>query len=152
MAANMDHLGKDLLVTPFFEATEWDSLDLSRQPADAVFLDEPTDFASAKGVENLQQALVLRLLTPLGTLKDLGHANYGSRLHELIGQENVEAAALQARAYVLQTIAQEKRVKEILSLEILPTTPDAPDRLRIFVRVLAVGGGDPVALGLEVGL
>lgn len=152
MAATMDHLGKDLLVTPFFEATEWDCLDLSRQPAGTIFLDEPADFAAAKGVENLQQALVLRLLTPLGTLKDLGHANYGSRLHELIGQENVAAAALRARAYVIQAIAQEKRVEKILSLEILPTTPDTPDRLRIFVRVLAVGGGDPVALGLEVGL
>jgi phage baseplate assembly protein W len=152
MATNMDHLGKDLLVTPFFEASEWDSLDLSRHPAGAIFLDEPTDLATARGVENLQQALVLRLLTPLGALKELGHANYGSRLHELIGAENVEAAALRARAYVLQAIAQEKRVAEILSLEILPITPDAPDRLRIFARVLAVGGGDPVALGLEVGL
>jgi phage gp46-like protein len=152
MAGNMDHLGRDLLVTPFFEATEWDSLDLSRHPAGTIFLDEPTDLATTRGVENLQQALVLRLLTPLGTLADLGHVNYGSRLHELIGAENVTAAALRARSYVLQAIAQEKRVAEILSLEILPTTPDAPHHLRIFVRVRAVGGGDPVALGLEVGL
>jgi phage gp46-like protein len=152
MVAEMEHLGKDLLVTPFFVADEWDTLDLTQYPAGNVYRDEPTDFAAARGVENLQQALILRLLTPLGSLKDLGHAAYGSRLHELIGEENVTAAQLRARAYVIQAIAQEKRVAKILSLDIAPMTADAPDRLRIFARVLAVGGGDPVALGLEIGL
>jgi phage gp46-like protein len=152
MTVEMEHLGKDLLVTPFFEADEWDRLDLILHPTGNVYRDEPADMAAARGVENLQQALILRLLTPLGSLKDLGHANYGSRLHELIGEENVTAVQLRARAYVIQAIAQEKRVAKILSLEIAPTAPDAPDRLRIHARVLAVGGGDPIALGLEVGL
>jgi len=152
MAVEMEHLGKDLLVTPFFVADEWDTLDIARHPPGSVYRDEAIDMAAARGVENLQQALILRLLTPLGSLKDLGHANYGSRLHELIGEENATAAQLRARAYVIQAISQEKRVEEILSLEISPTTSDAPDRLRIHARVLAVGGGEPVALGLEVGL
>ncbi|MBV7335205.1 hypothetical protein KFU94_44590 [Chloroflexi bacterium TSY] len=152
MAADLNHLGNDLLVIPFFQADEWDSLDLTRDPAGIIFLDEPTDLGAARGMENLQQALVLRLLTPLGSLKDLGHAKYGSRLHELIGTENVEAATLSARAYVIQAIAQEKRVEKVLSLEVLPTSADTPDRLRIVAYVLAVGGGDPVRLGLEVGL
>ena len=152
MTVEMEHLGKDLLVTPFFEADEWDTLDLTPLPAGNVYRDEPTDMAAARGVENLQQALILRLLTPLGSLKELGHANYGSRLHELIGEENVTAAQLRARAYVIQAIAQERRVEKILSLEIAPATADAPDRLRIHARVLAAGGGDPIALGLEVGL
>lgn len=152
MPVNMEQLGKDLLVTPFFVADEWDTLDLTTVPAGNVYLDEPTDIAATHGVETLQQALILRLLTPLGSLSDLGHANYGSRLHELIGEENVAAAQLRVRSYVIQAISQEKRVQEILSLDIEPVTADAPDRLRIFVRVLAVSGGDPVALGLEVGL
>jgi phage baseplate assembly protein W len=148
----LEHLDKDLLVTPFFRANEWETVDLTLRPAGNPYRDEPVDLAAAQGVENLQQALVLRLLTPLGSLRDLGHANYGSRLHELIGTENLDAARLQARAYVLQALAQEKRVQEILSLEIAPPTPVTVDRLLISVQVLAVAGGDPVTLGLEVQL
>lgn len=152
MAVYLEHLGKDLLMTPFFEADEWDSLDLSTNPAGSVYLDETVDIAATQGVETLQQALILRLLTPLGSLADLGHANYGSRLHELIGEENNDNARFRARSYIIQAIGQEKRVEKLLSLEIAPTAPDAPDRLHIFIRVQPKGGEDPVALGLEVGL
>jgi phage baseplate assembly protein W len=148
----LPHLGNDLLVTPFFQANEWDTVDLTQNPPGIPYRDETVDLALARGVENLQQALILRLLTPLGSLSDLGHAGYGSRLHELIGQENVKASRLRARAYVLQAIAQEQRVEKVLSLEIAPVTADAPDTLRIFARVQPVGGGDPVTLGLEIGL
>src|SRR5881394_1026881 len=83
----LPHLGNDLLVTPFFQANEWDTVDLTPNPPGIPYRDETVDLAMARGVENLQQALILRLLTPLGSLSDLGHAGYGSRLHELIGQE-----------------------------------------------------------------
>ncbi|MEX2262654.1 MAG: hypothetical protein WD696_11925 [Bryobacteraceae bacterium] len=146
------HLGNDLLVTPLFEADEWDTVDLTTRPRGMAYRDEPVDLEMARGVENLQQALILRLLTPQGSLRDLGHVEYGSRLHELIGRENVDASRLLARAYVLQAIAQERRVEKVLALEIAPVTADAPDRLRISARVQPVGGGDPIALGLEVGL
>jgi hypothetical protein len=88
----LPHLGNDLLVTPFFEADEWDVVDLTTNPPGTPYRDEPVDLGIARGVENLQQALILRLLTPLGSLRALGHATYGSRLHEVIGQENVTAA------------------------------------------------------------
>jgi phage gp46-like protein len=145
-------LGSDLLVTPFFEATEWDTVDLVTHPAAPLYRDELVDLARAQGGANLQQALILRLLTPLGSLRDLGHEGYGSRLHELIGNENVEAARIRARVYVLEALSQEQRVEKVLSFEIAPVTADAPGTLRITARVQPVGGGDPVALGLEVGL
>jgi len=152
MNRTLEHLGKDLLVTPFFRATDWDTVDLTLHPAGSPYRDEVIDLAVAEGAENLQQALVLRLLTPLGSLRDLGHANYGSRLHELIGTENLEAARLQARAFVIQALAQEKRIQEILALAVAPPTPVTVDRLLITLQVLAVSGGDPIALGLEVQL
>lgn len=152
MAVSLAFLGNDLLVTPFFEATEWDTVDLTLDPPGRVFLDEAIDIGLARGVQALQQSLVLRLLTPQGSLRDLGHGEYGSRLHELIGQENAEAARLRARSHVIQCLAQEPRIEKVLSLEVETPASDAADRLRIHVRVLAVGGGDPIALGLEVGL
>lgn len=148
----LPHLGNDLLVTPFFEANEWETVDLATNPRGTPYRDEPVDLALARGVENLQQALILRLLTPLGSLRDLGHESYGSRLHELIGQENVEASKLRARVHTLQAIAQERRIERVLSLEIATVTSNAPHTLRIVARVQPAGGGDPVSLGLEVAL
>ena len=144
-------LGRDLLLTPFFRADEWDVLDLERRPAGTPWRDEPVDLAVADDVEALRQALVIRLLTPKGTLTELGHAGYGSRLHELIGEQDGEVTRLRARLYVLEAIGQERRVEEVISLDISSSTA-APDRLFVNAQVKPVGRGDPVSLGLEVGL
>ncbi|HEX9001327.1 MAG TPA: DUF2634 domain-containing protein [Blastocatellia bacterium] len=149
----LPQLGSDLLVTPFYEADEWKTLDLDTKPA---ILDDGSaclDLARAEGVGALQQALILRLLTPLGSLTSLGHASYGSRLHELVGRENTRSTRLLARKYVLEALAQERRIqKTALTLEIAPPAAEAPDRLRIFIRVLVARTQDAISLGLEVGL
>src|SRR4051794_12538 len=108
-------LGRDLLVAPFLSATSWDALDLTPtgQGAD---LAAPVDLAAVEGIDALRQALLLRLLTPQGSLAALGHAEYGSRLHELVGTEFADAARLLARAFVLQALRQEQRVERVLAL------------------------------------
>ena len=149
MSGSFDPLGKDLLVAPLLSATEWDALDLT--PTDGgPGRTEPLDLAVASGPDSLRQALLLRLLTPQGALADLGHAEYGSRLHTLIGREMGEPARLMARAYVLAAVRQERRVAEVLSLEVTGPLLNAPDTLRIALSVRAVTGGDPITLGLEV--
>lgn len=145
-------LGKDLLLTPFFEATEWDQLDLTGDPRGRPYPTEPVDLDIAEGEEALRQALILRLLTPVGALSELGHAGYGSRLGELIGQENTETSRLRARAFVLQALAQERRVAQVLELRVGLPADGARDRIAISFRVQPVEGGSPLDLGLEVGL
>lgn len=146
------YLGRDLLVTPFFQATEWDQLDLLTQPRGVLYRDDRVDFDTAIGAGCLQQALVLRLLTPQGSLTNLAHPDYGSRLHELIGEINTAVTRARAKAFVLQALAQERRVAEVLAVDVLEPADGARDRLMIHASVLPKGGGDPVALGLEVGL
>ena len=152
MAESFDHLGRDLLLTPFFQATEWDALDLVARPAGRPYPDEPVDLGVARGEEALRQALILRLLTPRGALAELGHATYGSRLGELVGEPNTETNRLRARAFVLQALADEKRVAKVLDLRITLPADGAGDRIAVSFRVQPVGGGDPVDLGLELGL
>lgn len=143
-------LGTDLLVAPFLAATEWSALDLTMtDPGQDRSL--PVDLAAAPGIDCLRQALLLRLLTPLGALAELGHAEYGSRLHQLVGAENGDAARLLARAYVLQAVRQEKRVAEVTSLVVEGPDPARPDTLRIALSVRPAAGGDLVTLGLEIG-
>jgi len=148
-APGPEALGADLLVAPFLAATEWDALDLvSTDPGQDRSL--PIDLAAAPGVDCLRQALLLRLLTPLGALADLGHPDYGSRLYQLVGAERNDAARLAARLYVLQAVNQERRVAEVTSLIVERPDPTRPDALRISLSVRPVGGSDLVALGLEV--
>jgi phage baseplate assembly protein W len=146
------HLGSDLCLVPFFQAHSWQELDLVPHPAIAVYPGDSIDLEVAAGGDNLRQALILRLLTPIGSLRDLGHEGYGSRLHELVGERNTPQNRLLARSFVLQAVAQERRVAEILDLRVDDPTADAPDTLRIHLHVLPAGSADPIALGLEVAL
>ena len=73
--------------------------------------EEVVDLAVLSGRENLAQALILRLLTPRGSLAALGHAAYGSELHKLIGQLKTEELRNLCRAYVLDVVQQEPRVE-----------------------------------------
>jgi len=150
--AGFVHLGRDLLVAPFFQATEWDQLDLLTQPRGQLYLDDQVDFDVAEGPGCLQQALVLRLLTPQGSLAALAHPDYGSRLHLLIGEIDSAVTRARAKAYVIEALAAERRLEKTLAVDVQPSAEGGGDRLLISASVLPKGGGDPVSLGLEVGL
>src|SRR3954466_2163405 len=72
---------------------------------------EVVDLAVLSGRENLAQSMILRLLTPKGSLAELGHGEYGSELHKLIGQLKTEELRNLCRAYVLDVVRQEPRVE-----------------------------------------
>lgn len=150
--ARMD-LGVDLLLVPEYAADDFATVDLQTVPRQPVYLDERVDFDVARGGDCLRQALVLRLLTPQGALAALGHAAYGSRLHELIGETNTPVNRLRARAFVLQALAEERRVAEVVRLEVSPHAALA-DRILISltVRPAAEGSVDLLSLALEVDL
>ena len=59
------------------------------------------DLTIASGRDNLAQAIIMRLLTPRGELAALGHPQYGSRLHELVGEVNTETKRNLVRLYIL---------------------------------------------------
>jgi phage baseplate assembly protein W len=151
------HLGIDLAVVPNFVAHDASAVDLVRRghPPRGIVTNgarEQSDLGVVGGRENLAQALLLRLLTPVGSLAGLGHAGYGSRLHDLIGRRKTEALRNLCRAYVLEVVAQEPRV-ENTAVEVAfdPLAETASS----FVFTLVVqprAGGGPVGLSLEVGL
>jgi phage baseplate assembly protein W len=76
------------------------------------------DLEAVNGSENLKQALLMRLLTPLGELAILGHASYGSRLFELIGERNTQANRNRAKVFILLALQAEPRVEKILSVSV----------------------------------
>jgi phage baseplate assembly protein W len=113
----------------------------------------PPGLAAVSGRANLAQALILRLLTPRGSLAGLGHPSYGSRLGELIGRRNDVTARNLARLYLIEAIDAEPRVVALQALDVR-TDPGRPDVIAISFAVVPIAridpSGDPVALALEL--
>src|SRR6516164_2597052 len=103
------------------------------------------DLETVEGVENLQQALLLRLITHVGELTVLGHADYGSRLFELIGELNNDTNRSIAKLYTLEALEAEPRVKEVLSVDVKQDVSDRT-RVNISVSVTTIDTETPVNL------
>ncbi len=104
------------------------------------------DLAVVTGADNISQALLLRLLTPRGALEPLGHATYGSRLHTLIGERNTEANRNRARLYVLEAIAQEPRIRQVLALSVTTNRSADPTRIDITINAEVAESGEVINL------
>jgi phage gp46-like protein len=103
------------------------------------------DLETLSGAENLKQALLLRFLTPAGEMAILGHPTYGSRLYELLGERNIESTHNRAKMFVLQALAEEPRVKKVLSVIVKQNQADRT-RMDIHIQLLAIDGAAPLNL------
>lgn len=70
------------------------------------------------GIDNLAQALTLRLLIDQGELTDLGHPLYGTRLREILGATMDRANLELMRRYVRQTLLSDPRVAEVVQVKV----------------------------------
>jgi phage baseplate assembly protein W len=111
-----------------------------------------TDMVTVSGRDNLAQAIMLRLLTARGELRQLAHPDYGSRLHELIGRPNTENTRNLVKLYILEALQQEPRVARVVKLEISPV-PASRDQVRVDLQVQPAATGEPVVIdGLVINL
>jgi phage baseplate assembly protein W len=112
------------------------------------------DLETVSGRMNLGQAIMHRLLTRRGELGALGHLDYGSRLHELIGEPNNERTWDLVRLYVKECIQQESRVHDIVNVAV-NVTMDNPHSVFVDITVLPIKSNVPMNLVfpfyLEVG-
>jgi phage baseplate assembly protein W len=83
-----------------------------------IMVSKKGDLQIASGRANLGQAILNRLLTRKGELADIGHPEYGSRLHELIGEPNNEKTRELVRLYTKECVSQEIRVQDIVSITV----------------------------------
>ncbi len=95
--------------------------------------------------DNLKQALLLRFLTSVGEMTQLGHPDYGSRLSELIGELNDQTNRNLAKMYVLQALAQEPRVQQVLEVTVRQNAARR-DEMDISVSLLAINSQAPLNL------
>jgi phage baseplate assembly protein W len=108
-----------------------------------------TDLARVTGKANLVQALILRLKTEQGELASLGHPNYGSRHHRLIGEPNTEGNRNLIRLYILECLRQEPRLEKIERIVVRPG-PGRQNRDKVEIELTLKAKGVPDALILVV--
>jgi phage baseplate assembly protein W len=135
--SGQDILGTDLKIIEH----EISGKDLTSMPSTR----EKQDLATVSSVDNLVQAINLRLNARKGDLRELGHPDYGSRLHTLIGRLNTASNRKLLEAYVRECIKQEPRIKEIISIFI--ESPRAePGRVYAHATVKPIDNQTPLNL------
>jgi phage baseplate assembly protein W len=106
---------------------------------------------TVSGIENLQQALRLRLMIERGELSGLGHPQYGSRIHALLGEQLDSANRELLRRYVRQALLADPRVAEVSSVTVT-AREGLSGAVDVLATVLAVSGAEvPVQVVLNGG-
>ncbi len=103
------------------------------------------DIQTTTGRQNLAQAIINRLLTRKGDLTQLGHFEYGSKLHTLIGELNNVRLRAKAELYIRECLAKEPRIAEIIRVSFaIPDRFDTREMLiaEITVKPVATNGTD----------
>jgi phage baseplate assembly protein W len=121
----MEMLGKDIKI-------------VERDPGYDLDISPTGDFETIGEEYNLAQAIIMRLNTMQGELRDLGHSSYGSRLSELIGEPNNERTRELARIYALESVTRDPRVEEVVGIS-AEMFKDDPSRININISVRARG-------------
>ena len=110
------------------------------------------DLELVSGLDAFTQAVANRLKTRKGELTALGHAEYGSRHHELIGQPNVQRTRDLIKLYVLQALAEEPRIEKVVSVSVTTEHTPPRDSVRIEVMLSLIGVPAPLNLVLPFSL
>ena len=97
------------------------------------------DLATVSGRENLAQAIINRLLTRKGDLTTLGHPDYGSKLHTLIGELNNVRLRGKAELFIRECLAKEPRISEIVRIAFAtPNRHDTREQLQVEIIIRPV--------------
>ncbi len=109
------------------------------------------DLGLAVGNVNAVQALTLRLRVRKGELALLGWPDYGSRLHELIGEPDLPRTRLKAQAFARDAVEADPRVKKVESVQVV-SIPGERGVLRLALLVRMIDAPTPLDLVFDVAL
>ena len=145
MTSATDILGRDLAALYRVTDGRHEDVDL-RLAAREVRGANLDDLALIEGADNAVQAVIHRIKTMKGELAELGHPEYGSRHHELIGQPNSEHNRNLVKLFILQALAHEPRIERIRRAVIRFDRARAPDRVEIVLELAFIGVQAPANL------
>lgn len=109
------------------------------------------DVALSHGNDNVVQALSLRLRVRKGELAPLGWPDYGSRLHELIGEPDLPRTRLKAQAFTRDALQADPRVADVKSVDVV-SVPGERSVLRLAAGLLLINENTPLNLVFNLAL
>jgi phage baseplate assembly protein W len=136
-------LGHDLALSFPGPAGFWEDADLA---TGAEGRPVRRDLVVTTGVGAAEQLLVNRLKTHRGELAPLGHPDYGSRHHDLVGEPNVARTRSLIKFHVLEALSHEPRVKEVVRCDVRPGSSPPRDVVRIELDVVLLEEDTPLNL------
>ena len=152
--ARLDLMGVDLKLDYAIGGGFFEDADLATA-LDAKRVPRLRDLLTTERVGAIEQAIINRLKTRKGELAPLGHAGYGSRHHELIGEPNVERVRNLIKLYVMQALRDEPRIERLLRVDVRPDHDPPRETVRISISARLIGEQTPLNLvvpfSLEVG-
>ena len=107
------------------------------------------DLSRASRVDNVVQALGMRLRVRRGELAPLGWPDYGSRLHELLGERNLARARARAMAFAREAVQDDPRVVEVADVR-ASVPPGTRDLVRIEMDLVLSGDPATRTMGFDV--
>jgi phage baseplate assembly protein W len=128
-------LGRDLALDYLLGAFREDA-DLIAQRSSGI---ARRDLALTEDADNLVQAVANRLKTRKGELAALGHPDYGSRHHELMGEPNVERTRNLIKFFVLQALRNEPRIERVLRADVRAEHTPPREIVRIELMIKPIG-------------
>ena len=103
------------------------------------------------GNDNIVQALTLRLSVRRGELAPLGWPEYGSRLHEVVGEPNLPRVRAKIMAFARAAVEEDPRVAEVVSVS-AGVPPGERDVVRVELELRLVDAQVPLNLVYRVDL
>jgi phage baseplate assembly protein W len=107
------------------------------------------DMALTQSTDNISQALTLRILVRRGELARLGWPDFGSRVHELIGEPNNLRTRTRLMAFARNAIERDPRVVEITSIK---AEPAERSLVRLEMDIQLINEPNPLNLVVAIDL
>jgi len=126
-------LGRDLALAFPGPAGWWEDADLATTVPDRA--GATVDVAVVDGVAGADQLFINRLKTHKGELAPLGHPEYGSRHHELIGLPNVDRTRALIKLHALEALSHEPRIAKIRRCDVAPAHQPPREVVRIVIEL-----------------
>ena len=145
MTSSTDILGRDLAALYRVTDGRHEDVDLRLDEREARG-ERFDDVALIAGIDNAVQAVIHRIKTRRGELAELGHPEYGSRHHELIGEPNSEHNRNLVKLYILQALTHEPRIERIRKAAVRFDRGRAPDRVELVLELTFIGVQAPANL------
>jgi hypothetical protein len=105
----------------------------------------------ARGNDSVIQGLRLRLMVRHRELAPLGWPDFGSRLHELIGEPDNTRTRARLAAYARAAVEGDARVGKVTDVRVV-SVPGERATVEVRMEILLVGASLPLSLGHTVRL